>query len=152
MVLGSLDGVETGIRNLIRLRPLEVEVFPTPEGPVRVPTLAEMARIKAWLVLKRNATRDYLDLVALLDRLGPSGPRVLVDLDTWYADQIGTDGERVATQLAKQLAEPKPYDLSDIDLGRYRRLDKRWHDWSTVAETCRVRAGEMLALLLEEAR
>lgn len=100
-VLGSLDGVDTGIRNLIRQRPLEVEVHETPHGPIRIPTLAEMARIKAWLVLRRNATRDYLDLVALAERLGSDAAPVLVELDGWYADQIGPGGARVATQLAK---------------------------------------------------
>lgn len=149
-VLGSLDGVETGIRNLIRRHPLEVEVRDTPHGPIRVPTLAEMARIKAWLVLKRNATRDYLDLVALAERLGPDAANVLVGLDEWYADQIGPGGERVATQLAKQLAEPRPYDLSEVDLGRYRRLEPRWQDWLAVADACRNHAVAMLDRLAEE--
>lgn len=143
-VLGSLDGVETGVRNLIRLRPLEVEIHETPHGPIRVPTLAEMTRIKAWLVLKRNATRDYLDLVALAERLGPDAPAVLIGLDEWYADQIGPGGERIATQLVKQLAEPRPYDLTAVDLGRYRRLDARWHDWLAVADACRGLAVGML--------
>lgn len=149
-VLGSLDGVETGVRNLIRQRPLEIEVHDTPHGPIRVPTLAEMARIKAWLVLRRNATRDYLDLVALSDRLGPRAAGVLVRLDEWYADQIGPGGERIATQLAKQLAEPKPYDLSEVDLDRYRRLDVRWRDWSAVADACRGLAVEMVDRLVQE--
>lgn len=149
-VLGSLDGVETGVRNLIRRLPLEVEVHETPHGPVRVPTLAEMARIKAWLVLKRNATRDYLDLVALADRLGHDAAGVLVALDTWYADQIGPGGERVATQLAKQLAEPRPYDLGDVDLRRYRRLDARWQVWSIVTEQCRSLSVAMLDRVAEE--
>lgn len=149
-VLGSLDGVDTGIRNLIRLRPLEVEVYDTSHGPIRVPTLAEMARIKAWLVLRRNATRDYLDLVALAERLGPDAPTVLVGLDQWYADQIGPGGERVATQLAKQLAEPRPYDLSEVDLTRYRRLDARWQDWLAVADVCRGLAVAMLDRVAEE--
>ncbi len=149
-VLGSLDGVETGVRNLIRLRPLEVEVVDTPHGPIRVPTLAEMARIKAWLVLKRNATRDYLDVVALAERLGPAASRVLVGLDEWYADQIGPGGERLATQLAKQLAEPRPYDLSDVDLTRYRGLDRRWQDWLAVADACRGLAVGMVDRLAEE--
>ena len=70
LILGSLDGIETGIRQLIRTRPLEVEDVEWPGGSVRVPTLDEMLRIKAWLVLRRNATRDYLDVVALADRLG----------------------------------------------------------------------------------
>jgi hypothetical protein len=149
-VLGSLDGVDTGIRNLIRLRPLEVEVYDTPHGPIRVPTLAEMARIKGWLVLRRNATRDHLDLIALAQRLGTDAPRVLVGLDEWYADQIGPGGERVATQLAKQLAEPRPYDLSDVDLTRYRRLEARWQDWLAVADACRGLAVAMLDRIVEE--
>lgn len=149
-VLGSLDGVETGIRNLIRRLPLEVEVHETPHGPVRVPTLAEMARIKAWLVLKRNATRDYLDLVALVERLGEEAPRVLVGLDVWYADQIGSGGERVACQLVRQLAEPMPYDLSDVDLRRYRRLDARWQDWAEVEGACQRCSSAMFDLLTLE--
>ncbi len=32
MILGSLDGVETGVRNLIRSRPLEVEEHVAPRG------------------------------------------------------------------------------------------------------------------------
>ena len=65
LILGSLDGVETGVRQLIRDQPLEtVEVN---VGGVRllVPTESELLRIKAVLILKRNATRDYLDFVAL---------------------------------------------------------------------------------------
>jgi hypothetical protein len=151
-VLGSLDGVDTGIRNLIRRWPLEVEIVDTPHGPIRVPTLAEMARIKAWLVLRRNATRDYLDLVALTDRLGDEAPSVLAGLDVWYADQIGPDGERAATQLARQLAQPMPYDLSEVDLQRYRKLVARWRDWTAVADACRNLAVAMLDRLATEPR
>jgi len=35
----------------------------------RQPTLAEMARIKAWLLETRHTVRDYLDTVVLLERL-----------------------------------------------------------------------------------
>jgi hypothetical protein len=48
---GSLEGLETGIRQMVRQRPLEVEERLGPSGPIRVPTLREMARIKAWLIL-----------------------------------------------------------------------------------------------------
>ena len=145
LILGSLDGVETGVRQLIRRRPLEVEVMETPAGPLRVPTLEEMLRIKAWLVLSRNATRDYLDVVALADRLGvDAAARVVVDLDSFYEDQRGEGGERIATQLAKQLAEPMPYDRADVDLLTYRRLAKRWHDWRDVELACRTLAHRML--------
>lgn len=147
LILGNLDGVETGIRQLIRRRPLEVEEVKVDRRTIRIPTLGEMARIKAWLVLRRNATRDYLDVVALAERLGPEAAQVLVGLDEYYADQTGPDGRRVATQLAKQLAEPTPYDLSDVDLRRYRKLKKRWRDWDEVVRACRGLAARMLDTL-----
>ncbi|MSO94338.1 MAG: hypothetical protein EXQ81_00925 [Thermoleophilia bacterium] len=145
LILGSLDGVETGIRQLIRRLPLEVEEIETPAGPLRVPTLEEMLRIKAWLVLRRNATRDYLDVVALTDRLGvDAAARVALGLDAFYEDQRGEGGERVATQLTKQLAEPLPYDRAEVDLGVYRQLAKRWRDWHAVESACQSLAHRML--------
>jgi len=138
LILGSLDGVETGIRNLIRRRPLEVEEVAVGERTLRVPTLAETARIKAWLCLVRNATRDYLDFAALADRLGDEeAAKIVAALDDYYEDQLGPSGSRVATQVAKQLAEPRPGDLSETDLVSYRRLDRRWQDWGAVADACR---------------
>ncbi|MGQ0679807.1 MAG: hypothetical protein ACT4OM_09170 [Actinomycetota bacterium] len=145
LILGSLDGVETGIRQLIRRRPLEVETISAPSGdPIRVPTIEEMLRIKAWLVLKRNATRDYLDVVALAAQLAGRAAEVAAGIDTYYADQIGPDGRRVSTQLARQLAEPAPYDLAEVELGSYRKLDHRWQSWEEVAKACRSLAVGML--------
>lgn len=151
LILGSLDGVETGIRQLVRTRPLELELLATPAGELRVPTLDEMLRVKAWLVLRRNATRDYLDTVALAERLGreKAAARAL-ELDAYYEDQLGAGGRRIATQLARQLAEPLPYDLSEIDLPRYRELDPRWQEWGNVAEACETLAVAMLDRLAEE--
>lgn len=151
LILGSLDGIETGIRQLIRRRPLEVESIDTPAGAITVPTLAEMLRIKLWLVVVRNATRDYLDVVALADRLGADAPDVALGIDHYYEDQIGPDGARVATQVAKQLAEPLPYDLSDVDLAHYRRLDWRWRQWSAVEGACQALAREMLRRSVDRA-
>ena len=68
-ILGRLDGVMTGIRQLRRTRPLETEIV----SGLRVPTLAEMARVKAWLLATRHTVRDYLDTVVLLERLGEAG-------------------------------------------------------------------------------
>ena len=116
---------------------------------MQIPTLAERARIKAWLVLRRNATRDDLDLVALSVRLGDRAAAVLVEIDPWYADQIGPGGERVATQLSRQLAEPPSSDQSDVDLQRYRSLNPRWQDWEAVRGACRalsIAMGERVSL------
>jgi hypothetical protein len=145
LILGRLDGVETGIRNLVRSRPLEVEEFAAGRIHLRVPTLEEIARIKAWLCLMRNATRDYLDFAALADRLGIArAADVVLGLDAYYADQQGPGGRRVATQAARQLAEPKPDDLSDADLSAYRSLGRRWRTWDAVAGVCRRVAVRVL--------
>src|SRR2546428_8454641 len=69
LILGQLDGILTGIRQLRRTGPLETEQV----GGLRVPTLAEMARIKAWLLATRHTVRDYLDSVVLFERLGDDG-------------------------------------------------------------------------------
>ena len=150
LILGSLDGVETGVRNLIRSRPLEVEEHIVGGHPVRVPTLAEMARIKAWLCLLRNATRDYLDFAALADAMGwAAAADVVLGMDDYYEDQVGPGGRRVAAQVAKQLAEPRPFDLSEIDLRSYRRLGARWHDWGAVQDVCRGVAVRVLDRVAE---
>jgi hypothetical protein len=145
LILGRLDGVETGVRNLIRRRPLEVEAIRVGKRRLRVPTLVEIARIKAWLCLTRNATRDYLDFAALAERLGErEAAAVVLAMDDYYADQVGTGGQRVATQVARQLAEPRPGDLGEVDLASYRLLDRRWHDWGAVADACRRVAVRVL--------
>jgi hypothetical protein len=138
LILGELAGVETGVRNLIRRRPLEVEQARAGSHVVNVPTLAEILRIKAWLCLMRNATRDYLDFAALADKLGSDeASAVVATIDDYYADQLGPDGRRIATQVAKQLADPRPDDLSEVDLLSYRKLARRWQNWDAVSAVCR---------------
>ena len=89
-ILGSLDGVLTGIRQLRWVRPLETGEI----AGLRLPTLAEMARIKAWLLATRLTTRDYLDTVVLFERLGEGGARgrawarVLADLLLAARDEL----------------------------------------------------------------
>src|SRR5690606_9558113 len=66
LVLGAIDNIEAGLRNQRRSAPLETTVLELPGGKkLRVPTVEEMLRIKAYLVVERNATRDYLDVAAL---------------------------------------------------------------------------------------
>ncbi len=52
-----------------------------------IPTAAEILRIKAWLALSRNQTRDYLDIAALADRIDSiEAATVLRGIDDYYAD------------------------------------------------------------------
>ncbi|BAS29261.1 hypothetical protein LIP_3449 [Limnochorda pilosa] len=129
MILGRFQGVETGIRQLVRSVPLETQEI---EG-IRVPTLAEMARIKAWLVVTRNATRDFVDLCALSAKLEDGVEDALRPLDDLYPQ---SSGETVTRQLCRQLAEPRPFDLGSVDLRRHHGIRAPWNRWEHVEATC----------------
>ena len=147
LILGELGDIEAGVRQMIRRRPLEVEDLTLPSGRVlRAPTLDETLRVKAFLIVRRNQTRDFLDVAALADRMGlDRAAGVLGAIDAYYRDQRGA-GDGVATQLARQLAEPRPRDVRTTgELSRYKRLDPRWHAWTAVEEVCRSLADLMLS-------
>ncbi len=133
-ILGSLDGIETGIRQLIREKPLETEQVAHRGNTITVPSRAEILRIKGVLILKRNATRDYLDFVALA---GHMAERDVLDalepFDTLYPQP---NGESALQQLQIQLSNPMPYDLEENNLSEYRNLDPKWHRWETVKSCC----------------
>jgi diaminopimelate decarboxylase len=146
LILGQLGDIEAGVRQLIRARPLEsIEITLPSERRLRVPTAEETLRIKAFLIVRRNQTRDYLDVVALAHRYGvAASARVLARIDDYYKDQHEA-GRGVAAQIARQLADPRPVDESVTrQLSSYRRLDSRWTDWSTVRSACRELASAML--------
>lgn len=147
IILGELGDIESGVRQLVRSRPLEVTEVTLPSGHVlRVPTPDETLRIKGYLVVRRNQVRDYLDVAALSDRYGIShSADVLGHIDAYYSDQRGPGPQGVATQLARQLADPRPADTRTIQqLGQYKGLDARWTDWGNVTEVCRCVALEMV--------
>jgi hypothetical protein len=108
VILGQLGDIEAGVRQMIRTRPLETTHVTLPSGrTLTVPTAEETLRIKGFLIVRRNQTRDYLDVVALADRYGPDqAAAVLARIDDYYADQHGEDSG-VAAQLARQLADPR---------------------------------------------
>ncbi len=133
-ILGSLDGIETGVRQLIRQKPLETEQIEFMGQKLVVPTHAEILRIKGVLILKRNATRDYLDFIALSGAAGNDGTvAALSCFDDLYPQ---VNGESALQQLQIQLANPMPFDLDGTNLCEYKHLDARWHDWQTVKNMC----------------
>jgi hypothetical protein len=146
IILGELGDIEAGVRQMIRRRPLEVTEVELPSGRrVRVPTLDEILRVKAFLIVRRNQTRDYLDVAALADHAGlDHAASVLARMDAYYADQHG-EGDGVASQVARQLAEPRPADARTTrELAHYKRLDARWHDWKAVTATCAAVSERMV--------
>lgn len=145
VILGELGGIETGVRQMIRVRPLETEQVTIRGKQLTVPTIAETLRIKGWLCVKRNQTRDYLDIAALSDKIGVrAAADTLARIDEFYSE-VNERPESVATQIARQLADPRPRDSSTTQrLVDYKSLSERWHDWSAVVAQTRAIAVSMV--------
>ena len=149
IILGDLGGIEAGIRQLVRRLPLEVADVVLPSGRhLRVPTAPETLRVKAYLLVKRNQTRDHLDVAALADRYGLDwAADVLGPIDDYYTDPR-QDRDSVASQLIRQLGSPAPKDSRTIRrLASYKQLRGRYHDWATV---CAV-LGEVAERMVDPA-
>lgn len=138
-IMGSLGGIEAGLRQMRRTRPLQTMTVAVGDGlEVVAPTAAETLRVKAYLVVQRNVVRDYLDVVALATHIGmDEAVAVLGDLDDFYDDRSGEHGS-VLTSLVLALADPSPRDPAvTTELPRYKELEQRWHAWDAVVEVCR---------------
>lgn len=132
LILGSLDGIETGIRQLIRSAPLRTRRLSTPGGDITLPTRAEMLRIKGALILKRNASRDYIDFIALADHLGTKRTAAaMLKMDDLYPQP---NGESALRQLIVQLAKPKPFDRDQTDIATYKGIVERYDSWEKLEE------------------
>lgn len=95
--------------------------------------------------MRRNQTRDYLDIAALAERMGPAAAAAALDeMDVYYADQHA-EGDGSASQVARQLSQPSPADVAVTrQLNAYKPLDSRWADWDQVKSVLRSVAKEMV--------
>jgi hypothetical protein len=145
IILGELGGIEAGIRQLIRKKPLEFQKLQIEEFSLNVPTIEEIVRRKAFLIVKRTQMRDYLDFAALSDKIGISVcAKVLENLDEYYTDGI-PDEKPVLSQLLRQLSEPKPKDFRSIEqLHDYKGTVDKWKDWSNIVLMCKNVAKEVV--------
>lgn len=113
LILGSLDGKEAGVRQLQRSEPLETQVVTYAGQTLCIPTYHELLRIKAYLVLKRNYTRDYVDFLALaadLDTVGlAEALATLEDLYEGLADERRS-GKGLLFDLGSALRGGDPID------------------------------------------
>lgn len=139
LVLGAIDGIDAGLRNLRRSAPLETTTVRLKDGgALTVPTVEEMLRIKSFLIAERNATRDYLDVAALSYRLGlEKSVAALERMNDLYAEFAGEAGDMLTT-VAVKLANPDPYDLTEVDLSEYKGIVAPWNDWRAVEAQCRA--------------
>jgi len=141
-ILGSLDGIETGIRQLIREQPLDVETIDISGEPIIIPTKAEILRIKGILIVKRNATRDYLDFAALAHSMTKTELiDALLHFDSLYAKNSTNPPLQ---QLVSQISNPTPFDLSNVDLALYKGLKEEWQDWNVIKNICIEVSNEII--------
>lgn len=148
VILGKLDGVEIGYRQLRRTVPLDTVELQTPEGSLSIPTLEELIRVKAFLACERNYTRDYFDF-AELSSLLPSEQVIaaLVQLD----EKIGWEHRPfVALEVMKSLAACSPRDKQTHGFSTFQLLAPRVKSWEAVETKCREIAKDLSLVFLTE--
>jgi len=129
LILGNFQGIDIGIRQLIRKKPLETkEIY-----GIKIPTEAELLRIKAWLITTRNAVRDYADFIALCDGMQK---KQILDAMSTFDECYLYDAEKSSSQLIRLLSVAQPYDLSGVDLKIYKGIEKPYNSWEYVKERC----------------
>ncbi|EUA91654.1 putative mmpL11 [Mycobacterium ulcerans str. Harvey] len=108
-----------------------------------IPTGAETLRLKGYLIMSRNSSRDYAELADMVEAMEPeTAAVVLAGMDRYYCCQPPRR-QWIATQLVRRLADPHP---SDVDVEWPQPDDKA--DWEEVRQRCLAVAVAML----EEAR
>ncbi len=128
-----------------RRSPVETANVQLPTGDrLLVPTGAEALRLKGYLIMCRNTSRDYAEFADMVGTLEPeTAALVLGTIDKYYCCQ-SSRRDWIATQLVRRLADPHPCDFTE----------ERWSgpnakaDWDEVRQRCLSVAVAML----EEAR
>lgn len=146
LILGSLDDVLIGFRQLRRRAPLDTIELKTPDGPLIVPTLEELLRIKAFLAYQRNYTRDYLDF-AELSCLLPRN-QVLDSLSVLDEKIAWEKQPAVALEIVKSLAACEPRDRDTHGFKTFKFLNPRLSSWEDVQKICRDIASGLAVRLV----
>jgi len=128
-----------------RRSPVETTNVQLPTGDrLQIPTGAETLRLKSYLIMCRNSTRDYAEFADLVECMEThTAAEVLAAMDRYYC---GAQSRKqwVATQLVRRLADPQPSDEHDTRMSG----PEAEADWAKVRERCLSVAVAML----EEAR
>lgn len=144
----ALDALETqaGEPSAVERRgPVETTNVQLPTGDrLQVPTGAETLRMKGYLIMCRNSSRDYAEFADLVDAMEThTAAVVLSTMDRYYCGQHQRK-QWVATQLVRRLADPQPSDEHDVLVSD----PEAEAEWATVRQRCLSVAVAML----EEAR
>ncbi len=145
----ALDALEDAARidqpEFERSSPMETTHVQLPTGDrLQIPTGAETLRLKGYLIMSRNSSRDYADFADLVDTMeAETAAVVLGGMDRYYACQTPRQ-QWIASQLVRRLADPHP---SDFGNDGWPESDSK-ADWEKVRQRCLSVAVAML----EEAR
>ncbi len=146
----AIDALETKADATIRpsyerRSPVETTHVQLPTGDrLLVPTGAETLRLKGYLIMCRNSSRDYAEFADMVETLEPeTAAVVLAGMDRYYCCHPPRR-EWMATQLVRRLADPHPCDLTDDE---WSEPDAK-AEWEEVRQRCMSVAVAML----EEAR
>ena len=145
----ALDALETEAEtdhpSFERRSPVETTHVQLPTGDrLQIPTGAETLRLKGYLIMSRNSSRDYAEFAELVDTMeAETAALVLAGMDRYYCCN-SPRRQWIATQLVRRLADPHPMDLDDES---WPHPDAK-ADWEEVRQRCLSVAVAML----EEAR
>jgi heme transporter len=147
VALDALEAeAETDQPTFERRSPVETTHVQLPTGDrLQIPTGAETLRLKGYLIMSRNSSRDYAEFAELVDTMEPeTAALVLAGMDRYYCCQ-SPRRQWIATQLVRRLADPHPSDLND---------DGSWPgpDGKANWEEVRQRCLSVAVAMLEEAR
>jgi hypothetical protein len=151
LILGNFKGIETGLRQLRRPSPLETQTIKIGGYEITLPTPPEVLRTKGWMILCRNAVRDYLDFAAISCFLGEDNAvEGLLDFDRYYQN-MGKTAASGLLQLIRQLSDPRPGDLDAVDLKKYKGVRPPFDSWDVISSVCKkVATGLTLSLSSEQ--
>ena len=142
LILGSVDEIDVGFRQLRRQSPIDTQVVQTKAGPLTIPTAQEMLAIKAFLTYDRNYTRDFYDFAELASRLRQEAVvSGLVSLD----EKMGWERQpTVLLEVIKALVLCEPRDLETHGFETLHFLAPRLKSWGEVKAVCQG-IGQALA-------
>ena len=131
-----------------RRTPVETTHVQLPTGDrLLIPTGAEALRLKGYLIMCRNSRRDYTEFADMVDAVEPeTAAMVLAGMDSYYCHKSAErfpHQQWMASQLVRQLADPNPSDIGDLNETPLSDAGAR-ADWEDVRQRCLSVAVAML--------
>lgn len=144
VALDALENTGTARGTYKRRSPVETTTVQLPTGDrLQIPTGAETLRLKGYLIMCRNSSRDFAEFADMVEAMEPeTAAVVLAGMDRYYCCQPPRR-QWMATQLVRRLADPNPSDLDE----EAAEADAK-ANWEDVRQRCLSVAVAML----EEAR